>query len=356
MGESETNPAGQDQRIGRAVRPRGEPRHGEPLRRSVVRAAALLLGTLAIATAFVATHVGALHDPRPRDVPVGVVRDDQPARSLLAGVREQGRQLRPVGYAHRDAAEAALHRREIYALLTTGPDAPGLTLTTATAASPAAATTVTEIVTAAAARAQIPLAVTDAVPVATADPRGLTPFYLAVGLVLGGYLGAAAIGISLGTVPHTPYRAVLRIGGLAWYAALLGLAGALVTGPALGVWSRHLPSLVGAGALVAFAAAMAASAVQGWLGLVGTGLVILLLVVLGNPGSGGIYPPEFLPAFFRDMHRWNIPGLATDLIRSVLYFPPGAARWPAATLGIWAGAGMLVLLAATAVLGRPRTR
>ena len=96
---------------------------------------------------------------------------------------------------------------------------------------------------------------------------------------------------------------------------------------------------------------MATAAVQGWLGMLGTGLVILLLVVLGNPGSGGIYPPEFLPDLFRGMHRWNIPGLATDLIKSVIYFGPDATAWPAGTLAIWVVAGLLLLLAAAAIRG-----
>ena len=91
---------------------------------------------------------------------------------------------------------------------------------------------------------------------------------------------------------------------------------------------------------------------QGWLGLLGTGLVILLLVVLGNPGSGGIYAPEFLPAALRGMHRWNVPGLATDLIKSAVYFDRRSARWPLAGLLIWTALGLLGLL--TAALFRER--
>ena len=37
------------------------------------RTAALLVGTLALATAFIAAYVGALHQPTPRDVPVGLL-------------------------------------------------------------------------------------------------------------------------------------------------------------------------------------------------------------------------------------------------------------------------------------------
>ncbi|WP_329107366.1 hypothetical protein OG792_03810 [Micromonospora sp. NBC_01699] len=332
---------------------RAEPVGRESWRRSVIRGTLLLFGTLVLATAFIAAYAGALHQPTPKDVPVAVVRGDQPARMLLAAIRQQDRALKPIEYGSRSAADDALAGRDVYAVLAsaTGGGTPALTLVTASAAAPLAAQVIGQLVQVAAQRGQVALTVTDAVPIAANDPRGLVPFYLAIGLVLGGYLGSTVLGLTIGTTPRTVSRAAARIGGLAVYSALLGLSGALVTGPGLDVWHTHFPSLVGAGALAAFAAAMAAAAVQGWLGMLGTGLVILLLVVLGNPGSGGIYAPEFLPDFFRDMHLWNIPGLATDLIRAVIYFGPDATARPAATLAIWAAAALLLLLAAAAIRG-----
>lgn len=333
---------------------RTEPGDPESWRRSLIRAGAMLFGTLVLATAFIAAYAGALHQPTPKDVPIAVVRTDQPARTLLAAVRQQDKALKPVEYADRGAADDALASREVYAVVssTNTGGKPGLSLVTASAAAPLAAQVITQTLQVAAERAQVPLAVSDSVPIAANDPRGLVPFYLAVGLVLGGYLGSTVLGITIGTTPRTVGRAGARIAGLAVYSTLLGLAGALVTGPGLDVWHSRFASLVGAGALAAFAAAMAAAAVQGWLGLLGTGLVILLLVVLGNPGSGGIYAPEFLPDFFRDMHLWNVPGLATDLVRAVVYFGPDATARPAGTLAIWAVAGLLLLLAAAAFRGR----
>lgn len=111
-------------------------------------------------------------------------------------------------------------------------------------------------------------------------------------------------------------------------------------------------AIAATGALTVLAAAMIASAIQGWLGILGTGLVILLLVVVGNPGSGGIYAPEFLPDGLRGMHRWNVPGLANDLTKSAVYFHGRAALWPAVGLAVWAVVGAAGLLTATLVRGR----
>jgi hypothetical protein len=312
---------------------------------------ALLLGTLAVAVAFVWAYAGALHQPTPRDVPVGVVRGDSTAAALLSAL---GPQLKAIEYADAGAAADALTRRKVYAVLaaTDAGGAPGLTLTTASASAPMATDLITQATTGAAATAEVPLTVADAVPTSDGDPRGLVPFYLVVGLVLGGYLAATVLGLTAGTVPADLDDAALRIGVLAAFATLMGTAGAIVTGPVLDVFTAHRPGIAIAGALITFASGLVASAVQGWLGVFGTGLVIFLFVVLGNPGSGGIYPPEFLPGLFRGMHRWNLPGLGTDLIKSVVYFERKAAGWPITALAVWAAAGVGVLLAAAAIRGR----
>ncbi|MET8280134.1 hypothetical protein [Micromonospora sp. NPDC005174] len=320
------------------------------VRDQLPRTIGLLLGTLALAVAFIAAYVGALHQPHPRDVPVGVATGDQDARTVLAAVRDRTDKIKAIEYADPGAAEDALTSRAVYGVLGSTPDG-GLVLTTASASAPAATDVVIQVLTTAAEQARLPLRVTDDVPVADTDPRGLVPFYLAIGYVLGGYLASTALGISVGTTPRTLRRAGLRIGALAVYSVVLGIAGAVIVGPVLDVWHHDLPAVAGTGMLAAFAAAIVAAAVQGWLGVLGTGLVILLLVVLGNPGSGGIYAPEFLPTWLRGMHRWNVPGLATDLIKSAVYFDRRSIGWPLTGLVLWAVLALVALLAATVVRG-----
>lgn len=319
--------------------------------RERLRTVGLLLGTLALATAFIAAYVGALHQPTPRDVPVGVVLGDQKAQALLAAVRNQTDKIKPIQYDDQGAADDGLTTREVYGVLATTPEG-GLVLTTASASAPAATDVVAQVLGTAARQAELPLRVTDEVPVAEADPRGLVPFYLAVGYVLGGYLASTVLGLAGGTAPRGPRRAALRIAALAAYSLVLGALGAVVVGPLLGVWDHDLVGVAATGALAVFAAAMAAAAVQGWLGLLGTGLVILLLVVLGNPGSGGIYAPEFLPTWLRGMHLWNVPGLATDLLKSVIYFDRRSTGWAVTGLTLWCVLGAAGLVTAALVRGR----
>ncbi|PWU46581.1 hypothetical protein DLE60_08345 [Micromonospora globispora] len=319
---------------------------GPALRDWLPRTAALLVGTLALATAFIAAYVGALHQPTPRDVPVGVVLGDQRGQAVMAAVRARTDKIKPIEYDNPDAAEDGLTAREVYGVLTSGPDN-GLRLTTASAASPAAAELVTQILTQAAQQAGLPIQVSDAVPVERTDRRGLVPFYLAVGYVLGGYLASTALGLQTGTAPVNLRRAGLRIATLAVYSVVLGIVGAAIVGPVLDVWHHDVPAVAAVGALAVLSAALVASAIQAWLGLLGTGIVILLLVVLGNPGSGGIYAPEFLPDWLRGMHRWNVTGLATDLIKSAVYFDRRSVGWSLSGLAVWTVLGALGLVTGT---------
>ncbi|MEO3745348.1 hypothetical protein [Plantactinospora sp. B5E13] len=198
-------PDGQRERVEETVRPHREPPAPMPLRRAITSAVGPLLVALVIGTGFVAAYVGALHHPRPKDVPVGVVRGEQVAAGLLAAVRTQGRELKAVEYHSHADADRALDRRDVYAVLAGQTRTPGLTLTTASAAAPLAGELITRTLTIAAERTQVPLTVTDAVPVDPDDPRGVVPFYLAVGLLIGGYFGGIALsGQALGPPRTAP--------------------------------------------------------------------------------------------------------------------------------------------------------
>ncbi|GAA1827019.1 hypothetical protein GCM10009682_53020 [Luedemannella flava] len=314
------------------------------------RAAILLAGVLLLTTAFIAAYVGGLHEPTPRDIPVGVVTGDQTATQLLSILDERTGLVTGHEFATRDAATAALDRREVFAVVAGG--AAGLQLTVSSGAGQPVAQILAGAVAAVGQAAGVQVTTVDAYPLTAHDPRGLVAFYLVVGLTLGGYLAATVLGLSLGTAPRDLMRATARIGAFAAFSLLLGLAGAILVGPVFDIWTGHTLGLTLGGALVAFTAAAITSALQGWLGMVGTGLAILLLVVLGNPGSGGVFPWPFLPSFFRGMHVWLPTGLGTDLTRAVAYYARAGAGLPVAGLLVWSLAGVVGTFAAAVTRGR----
>jgi hypothetical protein len=248
-------------------------------------------------------------------------------------------------------AEGALADRAVYAVLDTDPVNDGLRLTLAGGAAPGVAELIRQTLTTAAGAARIPLTVRDSYPPAARDPRGSTPFYLVVGWLLGGYLAATALAVIVGTVPRRGSRLAMRLGAFAAFSVLLGLAGVMLTGPGYHIWPQHLGALWLTGTLAVFASAVVTAALESWVGLVGTGLGMLLLFILGNPGSGGVYPPEFLPGPYRSLHAWLPTGQATELVRAVEYFGGHAMARPLAGLAAWGVGGLIAILSATLVLG-----
>jgi hypothetical protein len=316
------------------------------------RTVVLLFGVLVLGTGFIASYVGALHQPKARELPIGVQAGDAPAQTLLAAIELKAPHALAVHtYPTAQEATDALADRRIYATLGSA-DGGGLSLAVSGAAAPGAVDAITRIVGTAAATAGIQFATIDLHPLAENDPRGLTTFYTVVGLLIGGYLAATVLAVTLGTVPRDFSRLGLRLAAFAGFAVLLGLAAALITGPVYDIWPGHLVSRWVTGTLVVFVAAVVTAGLEAWLGLVGTGLAMALLFILGNPGSGGVFAPQLLPGFYGPMHWWNPTGLATDLLRDVVYFDGNGLGWSLSGLLVWAVLGVAGVLGATAALGR----
>lgn len=168
-------------------------------------------------------------------------------------------------------------------------------------------------------------------------------FFLVAGWVLGGYIGATVFGLMLGGVRSPgPRHAAARLGLLAGYAVASGFAGALIFGPALGVMSGFSATLAGVGILVVFAVAAATVALQGVLGLPGTLIAIIGLVVFGNPTAGQSIATPLLAS------PWNVigvllpPGAGLSSARSVICLGAVNLAGPLTVLAVYAAAGTLL--------------
>ncbi|MEU1465050.1 hypothetical protein ABZ467_31045 [Streptomyces sp. NPDC005727] len=69
------------------------------------------------------------------------------------------------------------------------------------------------------------MTVTDIVPPASSDGRGMSSFYLVLGWIVGGYLAAAILGMAGGARPANLHRTLIRPAALALYAVISGLGG-----------------------------------------------------------------------------------------------------------------------------------
>lgn len=309
-----------------------------PDRRTVLRAGGAIAATLLLSLLFIASYAGALHAPTPRDVPVAV--SAQVPAEVAAGL-ERGGTLKVQRVADPAAAEHAIATRDAYGSIT--PTRGGrLRVTVAPAASPAISQLLsTQLVEQLRAAGVAPTLHT-VHPLPDEDSRGTVAFYLGIGWVLAGYFGATLLGLALGTrlgAWHTAWRIVaLGVLGLAG-----GLAGTAIAG-AIGGYSEGFLAVSLLGLLTVLAVGTATVVFQSLFGLAGTGVAILLFVVVGNPAAGGAAPPELLPGLWSDVGQLLPNGAAVTGIRDAVYFPDASLGGTVLVLVAWFVASAVVAL------------
>ena len=94
-----------------------------------------------------------------------------------------------------------------------------------------------------------------------------------------------------------------------------------------------------------FASAAATAGIQAAAGAAGTGLVILVFVILGNAASGGPFARPLLPGLWRTFGGLLPPGASVDLARSALFFDGARIAGPILVLVAWAAVGTALALA-----------
>ncbi|MFR0356444.1 DUF3533 domain-containing protein [Streptomyces sediminimaris] len=319
------------------------------------RATLLVIGVIALQLLFIASYVGALHDPRPRDVPFGVVAPAAAARQAVTRLeRLPGSPLDPRVVADQATARKQILDRDIDGALLIDPAGTTDTLLVASGGGTALANTLDQRVTSLESARQRTVRTVDVAPASSEDFDGLSSFYVVVGWCVGGYLCASILAISSGARPATPRRAAIRLLVIALVSIAGGLGGAVIVGPVLGALPGSVMALWGLGALVTFAVGAATLALQGLFGIVGIGLAILIVVIAGNPSAGGAFPLPMLPPFWKAIGPALPPGAGTWAARSIAYFEGNATTGALLVLSAWAAAGIVITLLA-AELRRRRT-
>ncbi|MFD7492842.1 DUF3533 domain-containing protein [Streptomyces sp. NPDC059832] len=309
------------------------------------RAALLVIGVLGLQLLFIASYVGALHRPKPTDVPFGVVAPRQISAQLLTELKNlPGGPLDPRAVTDAATAREQILDRRIDGALIVSPRGTTDTVLVASGGGTSLATTLTKIITEVDRTQQRTVRSVDLAPASNQDFNGISSFYLVVGWCVGGYLCASILAISAGSKPANRQRAVIRTGVMALYSIVGGIGGAIIIGPILGALPGSFWGLSGLGALTVFAVGMITLALQALTGIVGIGLAVLIVVIAGNPSAGGAYPLPMIPDFWRAIGPALPPGAGTWVARSIAYFKGNAVTGPLLVLSAWAVVGTAVTL------------
>ena len=301
--------------------------------------ALVLLPALVLTLAFAFSYVGAFHDPTPHQVPVAVVGPPAIAAQLnrLPGDPLDARQA-----SSRPDALSQIDDREVYGAY----EAATNRLFVASAANRATAIALERTFNrVAAAQGGPAVRVTDVKPLPPKDPNGTAAFYAVIAWVFGGYIASTLIGLIGSPRSRSTPRAAARIGALAGFSIVAGILSVVMLRASFDVFSGHVIALCAIAALTIFASGAATAGIQAALGPAGTGLVILVFVILGNAASGGPFARPLLPGLWRTIGGLLPPGASVDLARSALFFDGARIAGPILVLVGWAAVGTVLALA-----------
>jgi hypothetical protein len=301
--------------------------------------ALVLVPALVLMLAFAFSYIGAFHEPLPHRVSLAVVGPPAVAEQLsrLPGDPLDARQA-----SSRAEAMSQIDDRKVYGAYEVASNR----LLVASAANRATAIALEETFNRiAAARGRPAVRITDVKPLPPNDSNGTAAFYAMIAWVFGGYIASTLIGMIGSARSRSRQRAAARIGALAGFAVIGGILSVVMLRAAFGVFSGHVFALCAIAALTIFASGAAAAGIQAAAGPAGTGLVILVLVILGNSASGGPFARPLLPGLWRTIGGLLPPGASVDLTRSALFFDGARIAGPILVLIVWAGVGTLLALA-----------
>jgi len=281
---------------------------------------------LVIGSIFVAVYLAAFHAPSAHHEPLGIVAPDTVAASTELALNNTA----PAAfdfyrYADGAAARQAIAHDEVPAVLVD--DASGMRLLVAGAQGPSTVSALTAAVTGAEGH-QVP--VSDVVPLASGDARGLSVFYAAFGVVLAGFLFALA---SYQIAPRL--RLIARMASMSTFAIASGVLIALIADTGF----KALPAPFGMVALLIGLLAWASAAGTGVLlrvfGPVGMPAASIVVLILGNATSGGILPTTYLPGWLASLAPMLPPAAAVRGLRGAAYFDNAHLATAVITLAGW---------------------
>jgi len=281
----------------------------------------------------------AIRDPRPHDLPVGIVAPPPVAQQLTRAFGQNAPgAFAFTTYATEADALAAVDRRDVDATLVVGPAGPRLVV--AGAAGDAIAGGITAAFTGAfrAQGTELPVQVVH--PYSAGDPHGIVLFFLLlatlVSSVVVGALAALGTTIRSWTVP---------LGIVAIYAVSAGVVGGLAAAWLAGGYGDGLPAAMAVIALLSFAVGIVVAGLARLMGPAGVAIGAIGVVFLGLVSSGGPLGTVFLPDAYRAIAPWLPVGPAAEALRGALFFGGAGLAAPLLVVACWAILGVAVLAA-----------
>ncbi len=296
-------------------------------------------GLIVVVVAFFSSYASALGKPAAHHLPVAVTAPPAVVARLGAS---------PLLSVH-SVANLAIGRRmvedrAVYGALALPPAGP-TTLLVANGGGHAVETILLQFGQQVAHARGTPLATADVARTSSQDPSGTVEFYCIVFLFLGAALGATVLGKILGPVRRFP-DALWRLCWVSLYSGLLSLVVTFFADVVFGALIGHFGLLFLTLWLFVAAVCLAVTGLAARAGAAVSLVLVLTLIALGNPSSGGPVPRPLLNSFYSGLNPVLPQGAALSALRGVEYFGSQGTTPGLLCLLTWALAGLGLLTAA----------
>lgn len=294
-----------------------------------------------MAALFAGSYTYAMADPAPRRIPTAVVTEDGTTQRQRDFVRAMEQILDTTLDVRRfddyRSADVAVDAQEVFAVLRSAPDGSGLELGVTGASGASVAELLSTAAPQAAERIGTPVRIRDLRPLAAGDPRGLALFYISLAAVITGFIGAIQMGVH--AVQLLPGE---RIGFTALYSVLGGFCIAAVVDWLLDAVPLPFVDSWLILSLTMFTSGMVFTMFNALIGRWALLPTWGLMVIIGNPSSGGTVSWPLLPSVFGVIGRWLPPGASVAAQHTAVYFPAHRNLQPYLVLSAWAAAACTI--------------
>ncbi|MFD7862906.1 ABC transporter permease [Streptomyces sp. NPDC059783] len=294
-------------------------------------ATVLLFILAAAAGLFAGSYTYAMANPTPHRIPTAVVTDPETdrGREFVAGMdKALDASLVIHVFATPEAAREALEEQEVFAIVRSGPA--GVSLQVAGASGAAVAQLLAESAVKVGDTLGLPVAVTDVKPLQKGDPRGLALFYISLAAVIVGFVGSIQLSVhARGLLPGE------RIAFAIAYSMLGAFAIAAVVDWLLGAVDLPFAESWAILAFTMFTSGMVFTMFNTLLGRWAMLPTWGVMVLLGNPSSGGAVSWPLLPSLLGHIGRWLPPGASVNAQHTAVYYQGHQRLFPFLVLAGW---------------------
>ncbi len=281
---------------------------------------------------FAGSYTFAFANPTPRNIPTAVVTtdDDSAVRNrFLAGMEKAlNASLKPHPYPSYAKARWSLEEQRVFAILHTRGRVVEMDL------SSAAGATVSQVLGSAGRKVGravgVPVVVRDLKPLQPGDPRGLAVFYISLAATIIGFLGAIQLSVNaaeLNPAERITFNLAYALLGAFSIAAIVDWGLNSLRLPFAESWAILALTMLTSGLVFSMFNVLFGR----WALLPTWGL----MVILGNPSSGGAVSWPLLPSLLGTVGRWLPPGASVNAQHTAIYFPHHQHSFPFLVLGGW---------------------